>query len=190
VITNSCARSVSKRVLSSNVSLADKQSIPNANDVPTRSRSSRPPYLQASRLNSNHIVLTGLSGLAWPPLPPISPSKKLLHVTCYLLRSFPSYQHSLFGSDDLPEIVSKTDHHFEKGITVESRLQSPRILAFAYSCLHVTGQRHQSSHRSLFFTHRCLISGEPRSMYGSNSRGDCRRVRAPIGHCSALGNRE
>lgn len=67
--------------------------------LPTRSRSSRPSSfkLQATRLNSNYTVLTGLSGLAcWSPLLQSRPQKKLLHVTCYLLRSFPPYQHSLF----------------------------------------------------------------------------------------------
>jgi hypothetical protein len=108
--------------------------------------------------------------------PQSRPQKKLLHVTCY----------PLFGSDDPSDIVSSRQTIILERITAKSTLQSPRILAFGV-CLFMIGQRCQSSHSSLFFTHHCPVNGEPRSMYGS---GDCRRAHPAIGHCSALGNRE
>jgi len=104
---------------------------------------------------------------------------------------FPPYQHSIFASDD----PSDTDPARQtiilgKGLhgSLHNIVQESWDLAFAYSCSHVTGQRRPSS--SPFFTHRCLINGEPRSMYGETFRGDCRRDRPAIDHCSAQGNRE
>ncbi|KAI0278752.1 hypothetical protein BGY98DRAFT_972097 [Russula aff. rugulosa BPL654] len=104
--------------------------------------------------------------LASPSQAP-SPNHALKKITCYLLRLSPPYQHSLFGSDDLSDIVFQDRLSFWERVTVESTQQKFKNLGvwrFAHSQLHVTGQRRQP----------------PYSMYGSSSRGDCRRDRRPL----------
>jgi hypothetical protein len=88
--------------------------------------------------------------LASPSQAPF-PNHALKKITCYLLRPSPPYQHSLFGSDDLSDIVFQDRLSFWERVTVESTQQKFKNLGvwhFAHSQLHVTGQR-RPAHSSL-----------------------------------------